>query len=378
MGYGGLSSLVRRYNTNDYWALSRLEGSLPWETTLYVPKIIAAAIVARNPQVFGFQDLATDPPLDFEEAIVAPGTPLSAVAQAAGVSTKEIEALNPELRASRTPPKDEGDTKPYPVKVPAGKSAAVVTGIAKLKPLDPPLEKYVVRFGESIEQIAQARGITSSKIVDINAIAPGEVIRGGTVLLVPPPKVSSSTSAAASTAPVAIVPADVFVYPGRKRVFYRVTVGDTLPDVANTLKVSVDDLRRWNDVDPVARLIEGMTLQAFVPEGTDLSKVVTLAENDVRVVPVGSDDFFALADSMKGKKRIAVTAKSGETLETIGKRFGVSTTTMERINRRDRREAIRDGETIVVYVTPQTLGAPVPAQTPGDALTPEPLPPLPL
>jgi membrane-bound lytic murein transglycosylase D len=370
MGYGGLSSLVRRYNTNDYWALSKMEGSLPWETTLYVPKIIAAAIVAHNPAAFGFQDLAIDPPLDFEEVLVAPGVALATVAQAGGVDRKELESLNPELRASRTPIGD--DAKPYPVKVPAGKAGAVTAGLAKIKTTEPQLEKYVVRFGESLEQIAQARGTTSAKLVDINAIAPGEVVRGGSVLLVPPMK-STSTSTT-TTLPAAIVPADVFVYPGRKRVFYRVAVGDTLADVAMALTVSVDDLRRWNDVDPAARLIEGMTLQAFVPEGTDLSKVVTLSENEVRVVPVGSDDFFALSDSLKGKKRIAVTAKAGESLESIGKRFGVSPTTMERINRRDRREAIKAGDTVLVYATPQTLGAPVPAPTID---TPEPLPPLP-
>ena len=50
---------------------------------------------------------------------------------------------------------------------------------------------------------------------------------------------------------------------------------------------------------------------------------------------------------------------------------------MERINRRDRREAIKDGETIVVYATPQTLGAPPPSQSLADTIAPEPLPPLP-
>lgn len=378
MGYAGLLSVIRRYNSNDYWALCNKEGALPWETTLYVPKIIAAAIVAHNPSVFGFDNLQLEPPIEYEEALVPPGTALSLVAQAAGVPSKDIEALNPELRASRTPPKDSDETKFYPVKVPPGKSTAVVTGLAKLP--SPPLERYVVRFGESLDQIAQARGTTVSKIVEINAIAPGEVIRGGTVLLVPPAR--ARQAAAQTTAPpdkpIAIVPADVFVYPGRKRVFYKVMTGDTLPEIATALKVSLDDLRRWNDVDPTARLVEGMTLQAFVPDGADLSNVMTLAENDVRVVPVGSDDFFALSDSLKGKKRIAVTAKAGDTLESIGRRFNVSAATMERINRRGRTEPIKEGETIIVYATPQALGAPAPSLvTAADALpAPEPLPPL--
>ena len=94
-----------------------------------------------------------------------------------------------------------------------------------------------------------------------------------------------------------------------------------------------------------------------MPDGTDLSKVVTLAESDVRVVPVGSDEFFALSDALKGKKRVPITAKSGDTLESIGKRYGVSTATMERINRRGRNEPLKDGDAVIVW---SSTGAPAP------------------
>ena len=108
MGYGGVLSAVRRYNTNDYWALAKLEGSFPWETTLYVPKILAAAIVAQNLAAFGYQDVDVEPPLEGEDVPVGPGIALATVAQACGVTTKEVEQLNPELRASRTPPRAGG------------------------------------------------------------------------------------------------------------------------------------------------------------------------------------------------------------------------------------------------------------------------------
>src|SRR5580698_8143819 len=96
MGYAGLTSVVRRYNTNDFWSLARTEGTLPWETTLYVPKIIAAAVVAHNLQAFGLGDLVVDPAVLADEVDVPPGTPLALVAQAAGCSSKDIESLNPE------------------------------------------------------------------------------------------------------------------------------------------------------------------------------------------------------------------------------------------------------------------------------------------
>ena len=69
MGYAGLSSVVRRYNTNDFWSLAHTEGTLPWETTLYVPKILAAAVVMHNPKVFGLDAIVVDPAVEYEMCI---------------------------------------------------------------------------------------------------------------------------------------------------------------------------------------------------------------------------------------------------------------------------------------------------------------------
>ncbi len=357
MGYTGVVATVKRYNTNDFWALSRMEGAIPWETTLYVPKIIAAAIVGRNLAAFGFADLATENPVEYEEVVVPPGTALSSVAAAAGCSTKELEGMNLALRASRTPPADPAipeTANGFPVHVPLGKAAELTKNLPRLK--QAPLERYVVRFGETLEQIASSHGVPASRLVDINGMTPGEVLHGGTVLLLPRGNGSSAASSPSAT-PVVIVPADVFVYPDRKRVFYKVVTGDTLPEIASAFKVSVDEIRRWNEIDPVGRLQDGMTLQLFVPEGADLSRVAVLRDNDVRAVAVGSDDFFEYWEGQKNRRRISVTAKAGDTLESIGKRYGVTPGTMERINRRGRREKLDGGESIVLYLPQNSSSA---------------------
>src|SRR5580704_14384578 len=183
MGYAGLASVLRRFNTNDFWSLARTEGTLPWETTLYVPKIIAAAAVAHNLAAFGLEDVALDAVADPDKVMVPPGTPLSLVAQAAGCSLKDIEEQNPELRALRTPPVEDGEV--YAVGVPHGKGTQAAQGLARLRRDQPPLDRYVVRFGETLEQIALSHRTTTQKLVELNAIAPGEAVRGGTSLLVP-------------------------------------------------------------------------------------------------------------------------------------------------------------------------------------------------
>jgi membrane-bound lytic murein transglycosylase D len=372
MGYAGLASVVRRYNTNDFWSLAHTEGTLPWETTLYVPKVIASAVVAHNLAAFGLSDLVVDAPSEFDEVTVPAGTPLSLVAQSAGCAPKDVEALNPELRAVRTPPAADGEA-PYAVKVPQGKGAAAAQWLARLHGSQPPLDRYVVRFGETLDQVAAAHRTTTQRLVDLNSIAPGEAIRGGTLLLVPRVDATSNATDPAkqlggTTAPPTgpkqsiVVPSDVFVYPDQKRVFYRVLIGDTLKEIAAALHVSADDLRRWNGIDPSARLAEGMTLQAFVPPEVDLSRVVVVPERDVRVLAVGTDEFFASLERDRGFRRVTVIARDGDTLESIGKRFEVTTRTMERVNRRSRHDTLNAGETVVVYAPP---GATPPANPVG-------------
>jgi membrane-bound lytic murein transglycosylase D len=390
MGYGGVLSAVRRYNTNDYWALSRLEGSFPWETTLYVPKILAAAVVSRNLSAFGYQDLVTEPPLVGEEVSVGPGVALSAVAAACGVTAREVEQLNPELRASRTPPSED-----WRVQVPVGRAGGCAQSLARGKAEPPATERYVVRFGETLEQVAQARHVTVARLVELNGITPGEVIRGGTVLLVPRDTKSAEQPPVdpkkVGDKPVVVVPQDLFVYPDRRRVFYRVQVGDTARDICDAFGITQDELRRWNDIDPSARLVEGMTMQIFAPQEADLTRVVALGEGDVRVVVTGTDDFFHHWDD-KGRRRVVVTAKAGDTLESIGKKSGVTTSLMERINRRGRSEPLAEGDRVVVWVPgsgaavgpaaeaslSHPLGAALPSATPPlVAPLPSLLPPLP-
>jgi membrane-bound lytic murein transglycosylase D len=380
MGYGGVLQAVRRYNTNDYWALSKLEGSLPWETTLYVPKILAAAVVSHNLAAFGFQDVAQEPALEGEEVMVPPGTALASVAQACGATNEELKTLNPELRAQRTPPSQED----WPVKVPASKANGCGEKLAKTRK-EVPTDRYTVRFGETLEQIAQSRRTTASKLIDLNGIQPGEVIRGGTVLIVPKVDPNAPTASdpkdknKTAEKPVVIVPQDLFVYPDRKRVFYRVQVADTVKDIATAFRIGPDELRRWNDIDPSARLVEGMTLQLFVPSSVDLSQMVIQREGDVHTIVAGTEEFFRHWED-KGRRRTVVTAKQGETIEQIGRRYGVSSSLMERINRRGRSEVLSEGAQVVVWSPgPQAPLAPDAPQTAAlakPAVVPERTPPL--
>jgi LysM repeat protein len=132
-------------------------------------------------------------------------------------------------------------------------------------------------------------------------------------------------------------------------VFYRVLPGDTLAEVASAFGVAASELSLWNALDKAANLQLGMTLQVFVAKDADLSRVRSLSEHEARVLVAGSEEFFEYFEAQNGRKRITVTAKKGDTLALIGRRYGMSNGMMERINRLSASTAIREGDTVVVY-----------------------------
>ena len=356
MGYGGLLASIRKYNTNDFWELSRLESGMPLETALYVPKIVAMAIVARNKAIFRVDDVELDPAVSFDKISVLPGVSMQSVAVAAGTSTDKIEDLNPQLLSGRLPPLPPGPKHmpAWAVRVPAGSAPRAAKSLQKLADAEPKTERYTVRWGESLDDIASRRHTTKGTLASLNGLRRDESLRPGTVLLVP---VMSAEDAADPfndvllDKPIVVVPAVAFAAPDRRRVFYRVTSGDTLRDLAPVLGASVGELCHWNAVDPGATLHEGMTLQAWVPRRRPGADVLVLEERDARVLHVGSKAFFAHFEGLRGRTRVEIVAKKGDTFRKIAARYGLRVAQLERINGRRRSATLRPGDKVVVYVS---------------------------
>jgi len=114
-GYERLASLSERMGTKDFWALSAVEGALPRETVLYVPKVLAVAVVLNNLDRFEMEDVGLDEGVSGAPLQVPGGTRLSLLARAAGTSLEAIRSLNPEFRNDVTPNRDH----PYVVHIPA-------------------------------------------------------------------------------------------------------------------------------------------------------------------------------------------------------------------------------------------------------------------
>jgi membrane-bound lytic murein transglycosylase D len=93
----------------------RIWPRLPRETRDYVPLMIAAGRIGKEPAKYGFDHVVPDAPLEYHEVMVPPATELNAIARAAGVSLDELRALNPHFRLNRTP-----NNRDYAVRLPSG------------------------------------------------------------------------------------------------------------------------------------------------------------------------------------------------------------------------------------------------------------------
>jgi membrane-bound lytic murein transglycosylase D len=395
---------IRKYNTNDFWELTKHESGVPYETALYVPKIIAVAVAARNPSAFGLDTVRIEPPLAFDAVVVPGGTSIATIAASAGVLPGVIEGMNPQLRKGRTPPLSAStEVTAWTVRVPQGKGIAVTRRFAprsdkdgEAEPEDPSASaaESAVASVEATAAEPDARrsddpaghgnlGFSPNVMPSSTAMLPSMAATQAPAPPAPPAaaeKTKVTPLLGIDEKPVVVHPADSPRFPGRTRFFYRIAAGDTLRDVASSFGVTPDELARWNPLDPAARLQEGMTLQVFVKDGTDLSKVEHLAESDVRCLTVASDEFFAYFEALRGRKRTTVVVEEGETWERLAKRFNLTLGQLERINQRSRYEKLAPKDTLVIYApvgksvahqaeavatSPATLG-PVVAPNPDD------------
>lgn len=360
MGYGALLRSIRKYGTNDFWRLSRLEAALPYETNLYVAKVMACAIVGRNLERFGLGDLRREAALTWDEVEVPAGTTLSQIARASESTVEELRRLNPSLRRDRTPPGRALST----VRVPGGRGVTFTERWPRVRPGRPAHSPYVVRLGEDLSTVAHRFRTTEAALRELNALAETDSVRPGFDLMVP---AVAPRETHFDAPPVVVVPARTFTYEGRRRVFYRVTRGDRLTEIARFFGVTVAEVRQWNEVDPRASLQDGLFLQLFVATDFDTSRAVVMTPDEVQVLVMGSEAFYEHHVRQEGRVRLRYRVREGDSLSTIANRFGISVGSVCRINVMPRDAVLAIGQEIIVY----TSGDRVPAEMRGQ-IEPEP------
>jgi membrane-bound lytic murein transglycosylase D len=362
MGYGAMLRSIARYNTNDYYQLCELENGLPWETCLYTPKVLAAAIIGHNRAVFGYDQLKEAPAETWDEVVVPTSMSLSIIARAAGANEADIKRLNPQLRRGRTPPGEGG----YAVRVPAGAKPEFQRKLAELETDWGGYDSYVAQHGQRFEDLATEFGTSASALKKLNGVDRESELEGGTVLVVPRISDADRTKNKAKAKAkllgsgvdqkegeplIVAVPDKDAKVDGKKRVFYRVVAGDTVKTVSKALGVPQQELVQWNALDDEAKLHPKLVLQAWVAPSFDADKrgVSLLAEDDLVVVTRGSPEHMDLAESRTGRVRTEYVAKGKEKLSDVAKKFGMGSHDLARINRISYETVLDKGQKIIVY-----------------------------
>lgn len=176
-GEGKILRALKRTKGEDFWDLHTTK-YIKGETKEYVPKFIAAKLIADSPEKYGFSDIEYQELLSYEEISVPGGVSLQAIANASGLSVDEIKELNPELLRSCTPP----DEVLYTLRVPVG--TAEVLNSASFEPEKECTYKpvtYKVRKGDTLSKIARKSGVPVKKIMSLNSLKstrlkPGQIL----------------------------------------------------------------------------------------------------------------------------------------------------------------------------------------------------------
>ncbi len=182
-GEGRIVGAVVRGNSRNFWELAERK-ALPAETRNYVPKVLAALIIGRNPAKYGFTDVEDSPFPKYEEAIVPGGVRLKLVASKTGISLKTLKRLNPHLVRDMTPPNLES----YPVWVPEGEAAQVAEQNAVFAKNRVRARKasrsvasknfHLVRRGQSLSTIARRYGLSVAKLKRLNGLRSSSIQAG--------------------------------------------------------------------------------------------------------------------------------------------------------------------------------------------------------
>ena len=249
-GLGRVQRAVKKSGKEDFWELSASTKYLPRETREYVPLILAAIIVAKNPAQYGFDIVAHDP-LSYDKVSVPRAIDLRRVAEWTGTSIDEIQALNPELRRWTTPVK-------YPtfeLKVPTGTGDQFQARLADAGPGDmTALKWYTVRSGESLAGIARKLKVSRADLAEANSLPVKSRVRSGQELIIPRAPATLLASRTERAAPAEVAsralsgPATVTAAPARSQspILYRVKRGDTLSSIAQLFDTTVARIKTWN------------------------------------------------------------------------------------------------------------------------------------
>ncbi|WP_263355531.1 transglycosylase SLT domain-containing protein [Acidicapsa ligni] len=223
-GTGRVQQAVQKTGYADFWELYK-RNNLPAQTKDYVPEIIAAIIISKNPTQYGFDDVQLDPPITYDTVKINYSVDLRLVADIVGSDPQELALLNPSLLRLATPPPSLLES-PFDLHVPSGTAAIYEQRISEI-PEDRRAQwrYHRVSSEDTLASIARTFHVSADQLATVNQLHADDSLDGVEALVIPVPLPSA---------------------PAARTDVYRARRGDTLVTIADRFGVSLEDLRRWN------------------------------------------------------------------------------------------------------------------------------------
>jgi membrane-bound lytic murein transglycosylase D len=297
------------YSDGDFFTLADSR-YIRQETKDYVPKLIAAALIARQPTVYGFEPVPEVAPFPRDSVLVPDMTGLDVIARLAGVPTAAIQELNPHYLRMVTPP-----DVPSVVRLPAGTMERVTAAYASLPARERvAFRSHLVKKGETLSGIGRKYGVSVAALREANPSVRGKKgPRAGQELVIPVGSAAGWTSSDA---------------PAGSRV-HTVRSGETLSGIARKYRVTVAQLTEWNGLSRSGMIRTGQKLRLYPGSGA----APTRASSTASTTQAGSRTHLV---------------KRGETLSGLARRYGVSVQALQKANGLSSARDLKAGQKIKI------------------------------
>ncbi len=371
VGENRVKRAVTRYYTRDLWELIKKRRSLPAETKQYVPKFIAATLIAKDPAKYGFTDIAYEDPLSYDTVALQSSISITKLATNLSVDVDELKLLNPKFRSDFVPISRGNETV---VRIPVGRGpdASAALSLSVTTPPKVVRSEYIsyrIRSGDNLSSIAHHHHTTVSALRRLNGLSNRTLLRVGMHLNITDPggeQVSQATEEDAQSG--AVTPVKIS-RPATEATtltdeIHVVKRGENLSTISQRYGVSIDSLKRLNGLSSRAMIRKGQKLR-IRPESQpksarpnqSMKKTYAVlaqfkaASSRQRPAPakIRSVQRELPRRTVAGagfKHRHVV--RRGETLYEVSRKYGVALNRLARANNLTINHRVMDGEKLMI------------------------------
>jgi len=323
-GGGKIRRGLELHKTDNFWNLAQHK-YLHLETKRYVPKLIAAIIIAKNPEQYGFSNIKYETAMEYETLRVGPGLSLDAVALISESSSTKIKQLNQELKTGKTPLNQSH----YDVQIPPGTGKLAEANLPRLNSfVSTGFKTHVIRKGDSLSAICRRYNINKTTLLKINNLRSNNLVAGNHLRI----PYSTTHYRLLETGSNGLLASNDLI-------LHTIKPGETISRIADAYNVPANLIVSWNGLKSVHKIRAGQQLALYIKgagqsvataaKPKSSTRVSTIHDSSSSTITLAKQSKFAVsAGSSSTREEQTISwyqVRQGDSLWAIAKRFNLST-----------------------------------------------------